>query len=502
MPVAAIKPFILALDQGTTSSRAIVFGGDGRIVATSQQEFEQIFPQHGWVEHDAAEIWRTQLGTARDVLKQAELHAEDIAAIAITNQRETVVVWDRETGTPIANAIVWQDRRTADQTDALKTDQASRLIRERTGLLPDPYFSASKIRWLLDHVDGARDAARAGRLACGTIDSWLLYNLTGGARHATDVSNASRTMLFDIHRLAWDDELLDLFDIPRTMLPEVVPSSSIAGHAIADILGKETPIAGIVGDQQAALFGQLCVSPGMIKSTYGTGCFMLVNTGAEAIESRSDLLTTIAWQIEGQPVQYALEGSVFIGGAAIQWLRDGLGIIDSAPAVNELGASVDDCGGVCVVPAFVGLGAPHWDPSARGSIHGITRGTTAAHIARATLEGIAFQVADVMDAMASDMGVSIAGFRVDGGAAASDLLMQIQADLAGIECHRPEITETTALGAAYLAGLAIGIWPEMESLTATEQQYRVFRPTTDKPTREARRTQWRRAVERSKHWVE
>jgi len=495
------QPYILALDQGTTSSRAIVFDRDGGIVASVQQEFEQIFPQHGWVEHDATEIWRTQLGTARDAVKQAGLQAEAIAAIAITNQRETVVVWDRETGAPIANAIVWQDRRTADQTDALKTDQASHLIRERTGLLPDPYFSASKIRWLLDHVDGAREAAQTNRLACGTIDSWLIYNLTGGKRHATDVSNASRTMLFDIHRLEWDDDLLSLFDIPRTMLPEVVPSSGIVGTTAADLLGRELPIAGIAGDQQAALFGQMCVAPGMVKNTYGTGCFMLVNTGEEAVESRSDLLTTVAWQIKGQPVQYALEGSVFIGGAAIQWLRDGLGIIESAPAVNALAASVDDCGDVYVVPAFVGLGAPHWDPSARGSIHGITRGTTAAHIARATLEGIAFQVADVMDAMAADMGTPISGFRVDGGAAASDLLMQIQADLAGIECRRPAMTETTALGAAYLAGLAVGVWPSVEVLAATEQHYQVFNPATDAATQQQRRTQWRRAVERSKHWV-
>ena len=407
--------FILALDQGTTSSRAIVFDDESNIVSVAQQEFEQIFPQPGWVEHDAEAIWQTQLVTAKEALTQANLSADGVAAIGIANQRETVVVWDRRTGRPIHNAIVWQDRRTADQTEALKNRASEQLIRERTGLLPDPYFSASKIRWLLDNVAGARDAAREGHLAFGTIDSWLIFRLTGGTVHCTDVSNASRTMLFDIHKGAWDDELLALFDTPRSMLPKVVDSSGILGTSCGDVLGVEVPIAGVAGDQQAALFGQLCTEPGMVKNTYGTGCFLLVQTGAQPVASRSNLLTTVAWRLAGQPMQYALEGSVFIGGAAIQWLRDGLGIIDSAPAVNDLAETVDDSGGVVVVPAFVGLGAPYWDPKARGTILGITRGTAAGHIARATLEGIAFQVADVLEAMESDMGKTLTDFRVDGG---------------------------------------------------------------------------------------
>jgi len=497
-----MKRFLLALDQGTTSSRAIVFDDDSNIVSVAQQAFEQIFPRPGWVEHDAETIWQTQLSTAREALSRGGLSAGDIAAVGITNQRETVVVWDRRTGRPIHNAIVWQDRRTAAQTDALKSHETAEHIRERTGLLPDPYFSASKIRWLLDNVPGAREAAREGYLAFGTIDSWLVYRLTNGTVHCTDVSNASRTMLFDIRDGAWDEEFLELFDVPRSMLPEVVDSSGVAGTTSGDLLGAEVPIAGIVGDQQAALFGQLCTRPGMVKNTYGTGCFMLVETGAQPVTSRSNLLTTVAWRRAGRPMQYALEGSVFIAGAAVQWLRDGLGIIDSAPAVNDLARTVPDSGGVMVVPAFVGLGAPHWDPSARGTIVGITRGTTAAHIARATLEGIAFQVADVLEAMESDMGRKVVELHVDGEAAASDLLMQMQADVLGAKVLRPRITEMTALGAAYLAGLAVGVWEDTDAVSEHWQLDRAFQPTTEDTQRRRLRAEWLRAVERARSWAE
>lgn len=497
-----MSSFILALDQGTTSSRAIVFDDASNIVASAQDEFDQIFPQPGWVEHDAEAIWQTQLKAAQGAIAEAALSPSDIMAVGITNQRETVVIWDRRTGAPIHNAIVWQDRRTADQTDALKAPETATLIRERTGLLPDPYFSASKVRWLLDNVAGARDAARDGHLALGTMDSWLIYRLTDGAVHSTDVSNASRTMLFDIHSGGWDDELLELFDIPRVMLPDVVDSSGIVGMTSKSVLGAEVPIAGIAGDQQAALFGQLCLQPGMVKNTYGTGCFLLMQTGDQPVMSESGLLTTVAWRLAGQPLQYALEGSVFIGGAAIQWLRDGLGIIPSAPAVNDLALTVEDSGGVIMVPAFVGLGAPHWDPRARGAMLGITRGTTAAHIARATLEGIASQVADVLEAMESDMGQELARLRVDGGAAASDLLMQIQADILGLEVQRPRITETTALGAAYLAGLAVGVWPDIETLLPRWQLEHTFLPNSEDGDRRGKRTKWRQAVERAKAWAD
>ena len=497
-----MSAFILALDQGTTSSRAIVFDESSRIVSSAQREFEQIFPEAGWVEHDPEAIWQTQLATARDAIRDARLSATDITAIGITNQRETVVIWDRRTGRPIHNAIVWQDRRTAAQTDALKDPASAKRIREQTGLLPDPYFSASKVRWLLDNVAGAHEAAHDGHLALGTIDSWLVYRLTEGSAHCTDVSNASRTMLFNIHSAAWDDALLELFDIPRSMLPEVVHSSGVVGATAKALLGAEVPIAGIAGDQQAALFGQLCLEPGMVKNTYGTGCFMLTQTGDQPVMSQSRLLTTVAWRLAGQPMQYALEGSVFIGGAAIQWLRDGLGIIDSAAEVNALAASVEDSGGVIVVPAFVGLGAPHWDPRARGAMFGLTRGTTAAHIARATLDGIAFQVADVLEAMECDMGGRLANLRVDGGAAASDLLMQMQADIAGIEVQRPCVTETTALGAAYLAGLGVGLWESPAALESRWQPDRVFHVTTEASGRQRRRAEWARAIERAKVWVD
>ena len=493
-----MSDFILALDQGTTSSRAIVFDVAGTAVASAQHPFEQMFPQPGWVEHDANTIWETQLRSAKEALASAKLSASDIAAIGITNQRETAVMWDRRTGIPIYNAIVWQDRRTADQTDLLKAPVTAQLIRERTGLLPDPYFSASKIRWILDHVAGARDSAQAGHLALGTIDSWLVYRLTDGALHVTDVSNASRTMLFDIHNGIWDDDLLRLFDIPHSMLPEVVDSSGVVGMTATSVLGTEIPIAGLAGDQQAALFGQLCTQPGMVKTTYGTGCFMLVQTGETAVRSDSSLLTTVAWRLKGKAMQYALEGCVFVGGAAIQWLRDGLGIIESAPEVNTLAASVEDSGGVVVVSAFSGLGAPYWDPRARGAILGLTRGTTAAHIARATLEGIAFRVADILIAMEQDLGHALSDFRVDGGAAASDLLMQMQADFMGTTVRRPCTLETTALGAGYLAGLGVGLWPDVDALSQRWTLEREFVPTTDAGSRDALRVQWLAAVERAK----
>ncbi|MBL7114578.1 MAG: glycerol kinase GlpK [Kiritimatiellae bacterium] len=491
-----MRKYVLALDQGTTSSRAIVFDDKCRAVASSQQEFDQVFPQTGWVEHDAEAIWSSQLATAKEAIRRAGLETSDISAIGITNQRETSVVWDRRTGKPIHNAIVWQDRRTAEQTDALKAPATAKLIRERTGLLPDPYFSASKVGWLLDHVDGARDAARAGHLAFGTMDAWLVYRLTDGAVHCTDVSNASRTMLFDIHKGTWDDDLLALFDIPNSMLPEIVDSSGVVGMASKDVLGADVPIAGLAGDQQAALFGQQCLDPGMAKNTYGTGCFMLIQTGAQPVQSRSNLLTTVAWRLGDQPMQYALEGSVFIGGAAVQWLRDGLEIIHSAPEVNDLAQSVNDSGGVIVVPAFVGLGAPHWDPGARGAVLGITRGTTKAHIARATLEGIAFQVADVLEAMEKDMGCPLAELRVDGGAAVSDLLMQMQADILGIDVVRPKVTETTALGAACLAGLAVGLWGDSCASPVPWALDRSFSPVMGEGDRREKRACWLRAIER------
>jgi glycerol kinase len=497
----AMSDHILALDQGTTSSRAVVYDETGKAIASAQHPFEQLFPQPGWVEHDANTIWDTQLRAAQEAIATAKLSATEIAAVGITNQRETVVVWDRRTGNPIYNAIVWQDRRTADQTDLLKSQDTASLIRERTGLMPDPYFSASKIRWILDHVDGAQRAAQEGHLAVGTIDSWLVYRLSAGAIHVTDVSNASRTMLFDIHKGAWDDDLLQLFDIPRSMLPEVVDSSGVVGTTSTSVLGAEIPIAGIAGDQQAALFGQLCTQPGMVKTTYGTGCFMLVQTGETAVLSESSLLTTVAWRLKGKPMQYALEGCVFVGGAAVQWLCDGLGIIESAPDVDTLAASVADSGGVVVVSAFAGLGAPYWDPHARGAILGITRGTTAAHIARATLEGVALRVSDILKAMERDLGHALRDFRVDGGAAASDVLMQMQADVMGATVRRPCTLETTALGAGYLAGLGVGLWPDVETLSESWELDREFAPVTDAVSRDAMRAQWLAAVQRSKGWA-
>jgi len=491
--------FILSLDQGTTSSRAIVFDHEGSIRAVAQKEFTQIFPQAGWVEHDPLEIWASQIGVAVEALGRAQLRPADLAAVGITNQRETTILWNRETGAPIANAIVWQDRRTADFCERLKSEGAAPAIQAKTGLLVDAYFSASKIRWLLDHVPGARARAAAGKLAFGTVDSWLLWNLTGQESHVTDVTNASRTMLFNIHTMQWDEDLLRLFDVPASLLPEVRSSSEVYG-SVAPSLGLErVPIAGIAGDQQAALFGQMCRTPGMSKNTYGTGCFLLQNIGAEPTESRHQLVTTVAWKI-GTQTEYALEGSVFIGGAVVQWVRDGLGLVRTAPEIETLAASVTDNGGVYFVPAFAGLGAPHWDAYARGAIIGITRGTTAGHIARAALESIAYQVADLLDAMRADAGIPLTELRADGGAATNDALLQFQADLLGVPVLRPKITETTALGAAYLAGLGVGYWGSPDELTGQWQVERRFEPRLPKPQAAALRERWTAAVDRSKRW--
>ncbi|HEY6225299.1 MAG TPA: glycerol kinase GlpK, partial [Gemmatimonadales bacterium] len=463
---------ILALDQGTTSSRAIVFDHSGSVVAVAQKEFRQIFPQPGWVEHDAGEIWATQLFTAKEAISKAGLTAGDIAAIGITNQRETTLVWDRGSGVPIHNAIVWQDRRTAAACDRLKARGLEPLIKRKTGLVIDAYFSGTKIEWLLKNVPGARARAKAGALAFGTVDSWLVWNLTGGRVHITDPSNASRTMLFNLKSGDWDDELLKIFGIPRSLLPRVASSSEVYGETQA-FGGAGVPIAGIAGDQQAALFGQACTRPGMVKNTYGTGCFMLMNTGTRPIVSRNNLLTTVAWRI-GNRTEFALEGSIFIAGAVVQWLRDGLGIIQSSSEVEALAAQVVDPQGVYLVPAFAGLGAPHWDQYARGLVAGITRGTTAAHIARAALEGIAFQVADVLRAMEADAKITLKELRVDGGACANNLLMQFQSDLLGVPVVRPKVTETTALGAAYLAGLATGFWKDQKQIATQWQVDRRF----------------------------
>jgi glycerol kinase len=490
---------ILALDQGTTSSRAIVFDRDGSIRSLAQKEFRQIFPHAGWVEHDPREIWASQIGVAVEALGRAGLQPSALAAIGITNQRETTIVWDRETGEPVYNAIVWQDRRTADACERLKADGAAPLVQRKTGLLIDAYFSATKIKWILDHVPGARDRARAGKLAFGTVDSWLLWNLTAGAQHATDASNASRTMLFDIHTLRWDEELLRLFDVPVSMLPEVRPSSAPYGKVAAQAGLGAVQIAGIAGDQQAALFGQMCRTPGMSKNTYGTGCFLLQNIGTTPKLSGNQLVTTVAWTI-GNRTEYAIEGSVFIGGAVVQWIRDGLGLIREAPEIERLAASVADNGGVYLVPAFAGLGAPHWDSFARGTIVGITRGTTAGHLARAALESIALQVADLLDAMRTDSGIEISELRADGGAAGDDLLMQIQADLIRAPVVRPTVTETTALGAAYLAGLAVGFWGSIDELSGQWKIDRRFEPTISADRAAATRVRWNAAVQRAKNW--
>jgi glycerol kinase len=453
------------------------------------------------VEHDPREIWSSQIGVAAEALARAGLAPRDVAAIGITNQRETTVVWDRRTGAPIHNAIVWQDRRTAEICDALARDGLAETFRQKTGLVLDAYFSGTKVRWILDHVPGARRRAEAGELCFGTVDSWLIWNLTAGARHVTDATNASRTLMFNIHTCAWDDELLDILDVPRAMLPEVCSSSEVYAETAIDRFAAPLPIAGIAGDQQAALFGQRCAERGMVKNTYGTGCFALLHTGAEAVRSRNNLLTTIAWKI-GDRVEYALEGSVFIAGAVVQWLRDGLQLVRSAAEIERLAASVPDNGGVYLVPAFAGLGAPHWDPRARGTIVGLTRGATAGHIARAALEGIAYQVADVLEAMRDDAGLELKEMRVDGGAAANDLLMQFQADLLGVSLVRPKVLETTALGAAYLAGLAVGYWPSEADLAARWQADRTFAPRMDADRVAALRRDWRRALDRARGWAE
>jgi len=488
---------ILALDQGTTSSRAIVFDHAGSIVAVAQKEFRQIFPQPGWVEHDPHDIWSTQAGVATEVLAKAKLSARDIAAIGITNQRETTVVWDRATGEPVCNAIVWQDRRTAGICDRVRARKLDRVIRKKTGLVVDAYFSATKVQWILTNVPGARARAKAGGLAFGTVDSWLVWNLTGGKVHITDATNASRTMLYDIGKGEWDDELLKIFGVPRSMLPEVRSSSEVYGET--SVLGAPVPIAGIAGDQQAALFGQACSKPGMAKNTYGTGCFMLMNTGTKRIISKNNLLTTVAWRI-GDRTEYALEGSIFIAGAVVQWLRDGLGFFPASPEVEAMAGSVSDTGGVYLVPAFAGLGAPHWDQYARGTIVGLTRGTTRAHIARAALEAIALQTVDVLHAMQADAKIKLKELRVDGGASANDLLMQLQADLLNVPVIRPKVTETTALGAAYLAGLAVKFWKNQAEIGKQWQVDRRFTPAMKGAQRKTITTDWARALERAKAW--
>jgi glycerol kinase len=491
--------FILALDQGTTSSRAIVFDHSGRMTGVAQKEFRQIFPQPGWVEHDPWDIWKSQTRVMHDALRNAGIGAGDVAAIGITNQRETALIWDRDSGRPICNAIVWQDRRTSEYCDELKAGGHRESIQQKTGLVIDAYFSATKWKWMLDHTPGARSLADQGKLALGTVDSWLIWNLTGGRVHVTDVTNASRTMLFNIRTLKWDKDLLKLFGIPESMLPQVKSSSEIYGETERDLLSVPVPIAGLAGDQQSATFGQMCLSPGSVKCTYGTGCFILCNTGEKPVLSRSNLVTTIAWQLGGRTV-YALEGSIFIGGAVIQWLRDGLGLIKNSSDVERLAESVEDNGGVYFVPAFTGLGAPHWDQYARGTIAGLTRGVKAGHIARAALESIAFQVNDVMGAMEKDAGIRIAELKVDGGAVVNDLLMQFQADLIGIPVIRPENIETTALGAAYLAGLATGYWKSVAEIGEQWAMDRTFSSHIAGEKRLALKKQWEKAVSRSRQW--
>jgi glycerol kinase len=488
---------ILALDQGTTSSRAVLLGQDGRVHGLAQAPFKQIFPKPGWVEHDPNEIWSTQFGVAMEAIAQTNVQRESIAAIGITNQRETTIVWDRKTGEPVYNAIVWQDRRTSGFCDQLRNDGHEGKIQEKTGLVIDAYFSGSKIRWILDNVPGARERAERGELAFGTVDSWLVWKLTAGARHVTDVTNASRTMLFNIHTQRWDNELLELLRIPAWLLPEVVSSSEVCGKTMGMLEG--IPIAGIAGDQQAALFGQMCVEPGMVKCTYGTGSFMLLNTGEQPVPSKNKLVTTIAWRLNGR-THYALEGSIFIAGAVVQWLRDELQIIRRAEEIENLASSVPDTAGVYLVPAFSGLGAPHWDQYARGALVGLTRGANRAHIARAALEGIAFQVADVIHAMESDAGMPLRELRVDGGAARNNLLMQIQADLLGVTVTRPSNPETTVLGAIYLAGLAVGYWSDQAAIAKHWQTDRQFTPSIDAQERCNRLAGWRRALDRARAW--
>ncbi|WP_407539854.1 glycerol kinase GlpK [Deinococcus radiomollis] len=492
--------YILALDQGTTSSRAIVFDHAGAIKSVAQKEFRQIFPKPGWVEHDANEIWSTQSGVMQEALSGAGIRASDVAAIGITNQRETTLIWDKKTGQPIHNAIVWQDRRTAGYCDELRAQGKAELFQQKTGLVLDAYFSGTKVKWLLDNVEGARERAEKGELAFGTMDSWLVYKLTGGECHVTDVTNASRTLLCNIHTGAWDDELLGILGVPRSMLPEIRSSSEVYGETSEGLLGAQVKIAGIAGDQEAATFGQACLTPGMAKNTYGTGCFMLMNTGQEAVPSKNRLLTTIAWKLGEQPIEYALEGSVFVAGAVVQWLRDGLGIIRSSSEVEALANTVQSSDGVYLVPAFVGLGAPYWDSYARGTMVGLTRGTTSAHIARAALEAVAFQSAELLEAMHQDSGKQLSELRVDGGASNNNTMMQFQADILGVPVVRPKITETTALGAAYLAGLAVGYWQGTDEITSQWQVDRRFEPNMEADERASRMHMWKRAVQRSMDW--
>lgn len=493
------EKFILSLDQGTTSSRSILFNKNGEIVAMSQKDFKQIFPKDGWVEHDPMEIWSSELWTMLDVLKKASISGSSIASIGITNQRETTVVWERSSGKPIYNAIVWQDRRTAEYCDELKNQNYVDSINNKTGLVLDAYFSATKIKWILDHVDGAREKAENGELCFGTIDTWLVWQLTQGKTFVTDVSNASRTLIFNIHTLRWDDELLELFTIPKSMLPEVKGNSEIYAKVASEILSGDVPIAGIAGDQQAALFGQLCIEKGMLKNTYGTGCFLLMNTGENPVISKNNLLTTIAWKIN-DTVQYALEGSVFVGGAAVQWLRDGIELIDQAKEIEDVANTVQDNGGVYFVPALTGLGAPHWDPYARGGIFGITRATTKGHIARATLEGIAYQVYDIVKAMEEDADYKGKELRVDGGASANNLLLQCQSDLFNFDVIRPKILETTALGAAYFAGLAVGYWNSIDELKMQWSIDKRFSPKKSETEVKNQLIKWHKALDRSKLW--
>jgi glycerol kinase len=491
-----MEKYILALDQGTTSSRAIVFDHNGSIRSAAQKEFSQHFPQPGWVEHDPNEIWSSEAAVIAEAISAIDINGKNIAGIGITNQRETTIVWDIDTEEPVYNAIVWQDRRTASLCDQLKAQGLVDMVREKTGLIIDAYFSGTKIKWILDNVPGARERAEKGKLRFGNVDSWLVWRLTRGEVHVTDVTNASRTMLFNIHTLKWDEDLLKLLDIPVSMMPEVKSSSEVYGHTKTTIFAHEVPISGIAGDQQAALFGQMCVEPGAIKNTYGTGCFVMLNTGTRPVLSRNNLLTTIAWKI-GDKVNYALEGSIYVGGSVVQWLRDGLGIIKSSSEVEELASSVPDSGGVYFVPALTGLAAPYWDQYARGTIVGITRGTTAAHIARAALDGIAFQTYDIAQAMSRDMGAPLTELKVDGGASRNNLLMQFQANLLDIDVVRPKVTETTALGAAYLAGLAVGYWNDVDEIKSQWQEERRFAPVANKQALDAAKAGWADAIARA-----
>lgn len=495
-----MEKFILSLDQGTTSSRAILYNKKGEMCSSAQKEFEQFFPKEGWVEHDPNEIWSSQASVAAEAISKLGITGLDIAGIGITNQRETTIVWDRKTGEPIYNAIVWQDRRTSEYCDKMKAQGHEEMIKSKTGLLLDSYFSATKIHWILENIEGARERAEKGELAFGTVDTWLIWKFTRGGRHVTDVSNASRTMIYNINTMSWDKELLELFNIPESMLPEVCSSSEVYANTTTTLFAHKVPIAGIAGDQQAALFGQMCTEPGMVKNTYGTGCFMVMNIGDKPILSKNKLLTTVAWKLNGK-VTYAIEGSIFMGGAIVQWLRDGLKVIESSSEIEKLSASVEDNGGVYFVPALTGLGAPHWDQYARGTIVGITRGTTAGHIGRAALEGIAFQVKDVLDAMKNDAAVELKELRVDGGAAINDPLMQFQSDIIDSSVVRPKVLETTAMGAAYLAGLAVGFWDSVDEIKSHWEQDVVMKPNMNKEKVNELLEGWDKALGRSKNWI-